>query len=67
MLRRAPAGGRIVDFAGLAARKSGGKSRKPFKQQTFDLGQPAVNLDKALALAAALEDDETVRKLALRK
>lgn len=53
--------------AGLAAGKSQRKPRKPFKQQTFDLGQPAVNLDKALALAAALEDDETARKLALRK
>ncbi len=33
-----------------------------------DLGvRPGVNLDKALALAAALEDDEILRKLELRK
>lgn len=33
-----------------------------------DLGvRPGVNLDKALALAGALEDEETLRKLELRK
>lgn len=31
------------------------------------MGPPAVPLDKALRLAAELEDDELVRKLALRK
>jgi hypothetical protein len=29
--------------------------------------RPGIDLDKALALAAELEDDETVRKLELRK
>jgi hypothetical protein len=33
------------------------------------MGMPAggINLDKALALAAVLEDDEVVRELELRK
>lgn len=53
--------------AGLAAGKSGRHLRKRFRQETFELGEPGVNLDKALALAAALEDEETGRKLALRK
>lgn len=31
------------------------------------MGAPRVDLDKALAVAAALEDEEIVRKLAQRK
>ena len=31
------------------------------------MGRPTVDLDKALALAARLEDEEILRKLALRK
>lgn len=53
--------------AGLSAGKAGGRPRKRFRQETFDLGETGVDLDKALALASALEDDETSRKLALRK
>ena len=34
---------------------------------TFDLGEPTLPLEKALRLAAQLEDDETMRKLAVRK
>lgn len=39
----------------------------PFRTKSFDMGAPAVPLDKALRLAAALEDEELVRKMALRK
>ncbi len=38
--------------------------RKPFRQRTYSLGPPKVNLDKALSVAAMLEDDEVLRKLA---
>ena len=38
--------------------------RKPFRQRTYDMGVPQVNLDKALGLAAALEDEEIIRELA---
>lgn len=38
-----------------------------FRTPTFALGPPRVPLDHALQLAAALEDDETLRKLAQRK
>lgn len=41
---------------------------EPYEPPTFDLGvRPDVDLDKALALAAALEDEEALRKLELRK
>jgi hypothetical protein len=40
-----------------------------YRARTFQMGMPdrPVRLDKALALAAALEDDEVVRELAMRK
>jgi hypothetical protein len=41
--------------------------RHEFRTRTFDMGQAAVPLDKALRLAADLEDEELVRKLDARK
>jgi hypothetical protein len=40
---------------------------KGFRTRTFDMGSPALPLDKAMRLAAELEDEEIIRKLALRK
>jgi hypothetical protein len=40
---------------------------QPFKTLTHHLGQPVVNLDRALKVAAELEDDELVRKQRMRK
>lgn len=49
--------------AGLAP-----EGRAPFRTPTFRLGfDPAVRWDKALRLAADLEDDELTRRLAARK
>jgi hypothetical protein len=42
-------------------------ARSPFETPTFSMGNPAVDLTKALAIAAELEDRELVRKLELRK
>lgn len=42
--------------------------RRPYRATTFAMGEPRVpNLDKSLALASALEDEEIARKLAVRK
>ena len=38
-----------------------------FRTRTFDMGLPAVPIDKALRLAADLEDEALMRKLAERK
>lgn len=38
-----------------------------FRTPTFCMGRPAVPIDKALRLAAELEDEEIIRKLAQRK
>ena len=41
---------------------------KPYKVRTSQDGRrPGVNLDKALQLAGELEDEEILRKMALRK
>ena len=54
--------------AGLRARQSRTPRRgRRFKQTTHALGVPRVDLDKALALAARLEDEATLAKAALRK
>ena len=41
---------------------SGARRRapKPFKQRTFDMGRPLVDLTRALSLAAELEDARTL-------
>ena len=44
------------------------KTGRPYVLKTFRMGyRPEVALDKALSLAAALEDEEIARKLSLRK
>lgn len=44
------------------------KPRERFRQRTYAMGfRPEFRWDKALALADALEDEEQVRKLQLRK
>ena len=40
---------------------------EPFRTQVADLGTPSVNLDRALQVAAELEDDELVRRMRLGK
>jgi hypothetical protein len=41
---------------------------RPYRLRTRRMGlRPGIDLDKALALAAELEDAETIRKLELRK
>ena len=44
------------------------RDRHRYRQTTYDLGRPQmVQLDKALQLAAELENEETERKQDLRK
>ena len=51
--------------AGLAVET---QAEEPFRQATYPMGfRPEVCLDKALHVAAELEDEETARKLSLRK
>ena len=51
--------------AGMA---EGTGTARPYRLPARRLGlRPGIDLDKALHLAAALEDDETIRTLELRK
>jgi hypothetical protein len=52
---------------GLMASTKSRVSNRRFRQKTFSMGPPLVDLTKALALAAALEDEETLNKLARGK
>lgn len=45
---------------GLRSRQT--RSSKPFRQKTYDLGEPLVDLTKALALSTQLEDNEAVAR-----
>jgi Ribbon-helix-helix protein, copG family len=43
-------------------------SRRRYRLPTYDMGlRPGIDLEHALRLAAALEDEETMRELELRK
>jgi hypothetical protein len=39
------------------------QAASPYREKTFAMGAPRVNLDKALALAASLDDEETHGKM----
>jgi hypothetical protein len=53
--------------AGLRTAATHRPKRSTYRERTYALGAPRASMDKALAIAAALEDDEIVRELALRK
>lgn len=41
--------------------------RVDFQQQVYSMGTPSANFDKALAMAADLEDEDLLRKLDVGK
>ena len=45
--------------SGVAA----GTRRRAFRTRTHNMGTPAISLDKAVRLAAELEDEELIRNL----
>jgi hypothetical protein len=60
---------RLVDRtlrAGLRAERQPAKRKRPYREQTHPMDAP-LGLDKALTLAARLEDEENLRRIALRK
>jgi hypothetical protein len=61
---------KLINRALRAGLQVGGARRRKqpnYREEVHSLGTPRVALDKAVALAAALEDEEIVRKLTLRK
>ncbi len=60
---------RLVNTAlrnGLTA-KQPSRHKTAYTSPSFSMGEPAIALDKALALAANLEESEVLRELELRK
>ena len=61
---------RLLNRALRAGLREGGARRRKqpiYREEVHSLGTPRIALDKALSLAAALEDEEIIRELALRK
>jgi hypothetical protein len=52
---------------GLEASGREQKRKAPYREKTYAMGRPCFDLDHALSLAAALEDEQIVAKLAARK
>ena len=46
-----------------AIRSGARDSERPFRTETAAMGQSTVNLDRALQVAADLEDDDLVRRM----
>ena len=52
---------------GIKATRRRTAKKDRYKETTIAMGAPRVELDKALALAADFDDEEILRKIALRK
>ena len=53
--------------AGMHASQRPSSRKRPHRERTYAMGPSRIKLEKALALAAALEDEEIVRKVLGRK
>ena len=53
--------------AGLLASRPSASKRSRYSEEAVSMGSPRVDLDKALAFASELEDEEILRKLSLKK
>jgi hypothetical protein len=53
--------------AGLDAGGARKRAHRPYRERVHAMGAPRVALDKALAMAAALEDEDVARELVIRK
>ena len=61
---------RVLNRALKVGLRAGGARRRPqpvYRERVHAMGVPRLALDKALALAAALEDEEIVRELTVRR
>ena len=52
---------------GMQRSRASARHRSQYREKTYSMGAPRLDLGKALALASDLEDEEVVRKMALRK
>lgn len=52
---------------GIAGAQSSPGRKRPYREKTYAMGPPLVDLTKALAIAAELEDEETIARMARHK
>jgi len=52
---------------GVRTLHTGQQRQEPYREHTHDLGEPRLDVDKSLQIASALEDEEVLHKLSLRK
>lgn len=43
--------------------RASGRRPEPFRTETASMGRPTINLDRALQVAAELEDDELIARM----
>jgi hypothetical protein len=46
---------------GISASGEANRRKRPYREKTFSMGCPQVDMTKALLLAAQLEDEETIK------
>jgi hypothetical protein len=52
---------------GISASSETKRRRSPYREKTYSMGRPLVDVTKALSLAAQLDDDETIKQLKLAR
>ncbi|HLE21136.1 MAG TPA: DUF2191 domain-containing protein [Vicinamibacteria bacterium] len=52
---------------GLQASRDDQRPTRRYRERALSMGRSTIDLDRALAVASALEDEELLRKLSLRK
>ena len=52
---------------GLQASRDDQRPTRRYRERVLSMGRSTIDLDRALAVASALEDEELLRKLSLRK
>lgn len=52
---------------GLEASRVKRRGTRRHREEAYSMGKPFIDLTKALGVAAAMEDEEILRKMALRK
>jgi hypothetical protein len=50
---------------GISAASETKRRKGPYREKTYSMGRPLVDVTKSLSLAAQLDDDETIRQLKL--
>ncbi len=53
--------------AGAAVTRNQKPGKRRYREKPVSMGSPRIDLDKALIFVDAIEDEEIVRKLSLRK